>query len=667
MGLLESIRIPTDIRRLTMEELTTLASEIRDRIVQSVSQNGGHLASNLGVAELTIALHYVYDLGPYPTGPDWLLWDVGHQCYAHKMLSGRLAKFPTLRKKGSVSGFPNPDESPYDLFSVGHAGTAISTAVGMARGCDLMRRTGNVIAVVGDASIVNGLAFEGLNNAGTLKRQMLVILNDNGMSISQPQGAFSQYLERIRVSTTYGEAKRLAEKFVGRLPPTVGHTVEQVWRHVTDGVKSAIWPGQIFETLGLKYFGPLDGHDIPGMIDLLAEIKHVQAPVLLHVKTVKGNGYEIASAEPTRFHSPSAFQVNGCRVEIIKGPGKTWTSAYADAMIALAKKDQRVVALTAAMPDGTGLSKFEKEIPNRYYDTGICESHLTAMAAGMAKAGMRPFAAIYSTFLQRAFDQVWQEVALNHLPVCFCMDRAGFVGDDGAVHHGFMDQAFLRPLPGIVLMAPSDEAELNRCLRLALTLETPSAVRYPRDNVPAKNLDEIIDSALHAAAIEEWTVGKSRTLRTGPDATLIAYGAFAESAMEVAALLAQDEIEIEVIDARFCKPLDGAMLSRVLRPAHAVLTLEDHSLQNGFGSAVAEHAVGHSLPTAHLTALGMPDRLIAHATRKQQLADVGLDVTGIAQTVRDAIHAAQNLPAEAPAVEVSVRAPKNRKAMANQE
>jgi 1-deoxy-D-xylulose-5-phosphate synthase len=667
MGLLESIRIPTDIRRLTMEELTTLAAEIRDRVVQSVSKNGGHLASNLGVAELTIALHYVYDLGPYPTGPDWLLWDVGHQCYAHKMLSGRLAKFPTLRKKGSVSGFPNPDESPYDLFSVGHAGTAISTAVGMARGVDLMGRTGNVIAVVGDASIVNGLAFEGLNNAGTLKRQMLVVLNDNGMSISQPQGAFSQYLERIRVSTTYGEAKRLAEKFVGRLPSTVGHTVEQVWRHVTDGVKSAIWPGQIFETLGLKYFGPLDGHDIPGMIDLLAEIKHVQAPVLLHVKTVKGNGYEIASAEPTRFHSPSAFQVNGCRVEIIKGPGKTWTSAYADAMIALAKKDRRVVALTAAMPDGTGLSKFEKEIPDRYYDTGICESHLTAMAAGMAKAGMRPFAAIYSTFLQRAFDQVWQEVALNHLPVCFCMDRAGFVGDDGAVHHGFMDQAFLRPLPGIVLMAPSDEAELNRCLRLALTLETASAVRYPRDNVPAKNLDEIIDSTLHAGAIEEWSVGKSRTLRGGPDATLIAYGALAESAMEAAALLAQDGIEIEVIDARFCKPLDGAMLSRVLRPAHAVLTLEDHSLQNGFGSAVAEHAVGHSLPTAHLAALGMPDRLIAHATRKQQLAEIGLDVTGIAQSVRDAIHAAQNLPADAPAVEVSVRAPKNRKAMANQE
>jgi len=660
MGSLESIRIPTDIRRLSMDELTVLAAEIRDNIVQSVSKNGGHLASNLGVAELTIALHYVYDFGPYPTGPDSLLWDVGHQCYAHKMLTGRSAKFPTLRKKGSVSGFPNPDESPYDLFAVGHAGTAISTAVGMARGADLMHKPGNVVAVVGDASIVNGMAFEGLNNAGTLKRQLLIILNDNGMSISQPQGAFSQYLERIRVSTTYGEAKRLAEKFVGRLPPTVGHTVEQVWRHVTDGVKSALWPGQIFETLGIKYFGLLDGHDLPGLIDMLAEIKHVQAPVLLHVKTVKGNGYEIASSEPTKFHSPSAFQVSGCRVEILKGPGKSWTTAFADAMIALAKKDPRVVALTAAMPDGTGLSKFEKEFPARYLDTGICESHLTAMAAGMAKAGMRPFAAIYSTFVQRAFDQIWQEVTLNHLPVCVCMDRAGYVGDDGAVHHGFMDQAFLRPLPGIVLMAPSDEAELNRAVRLALSLETVSAIRYPRDNVPEKNFEETIDSSLQYAAAQEWQAGRSRVLREGADATVIVYGALAESAMTAAAELASDSLNVEIIDARFCKPLDGEMLSRVLRPGHPVLTLEDHSLQNGFGSAVIEHAVACGLPTQHIICLGMPDRLIAHATRKQQLAEVGLDCAGIVQSIRAAMESK-------PQVEVSVRPARIRKTLAGNE
>jgi 1-deoxy-D-xylulose-5-phosphate synthase len=649
MALLDSIQVPSDIRKLSMSQLVDLAGEIRQQVVDSVSKNGGHLASNLGVAELTIALHYVYDFGPYPTGPDWLLFDVGHQCYPHKMLTGRAAQFPTLRKKGSVGGFPSPLESPYDLFAVGHAGTAISTAVGMARGAEIRQTNANVVAVVGDASIVNGLAFEGLNNAGTLRRQLLVVLNDNGMSISQPQGAFSQYLERVRVSTTYGEAKRLAEKVVGRLPTGVGHTVEQVWRHVSEGVKSALWPGQIFETMGIKYMGPLDGHDLQGLIEMLGEIKHVQSPMILHVKTVKGNGYQIASDEPTKFHSPSAFQVNGCRVEITKGPGKSWTTAYADAMIDLARKDNRVVALTAAMPDGTGLSKYEKEFPKRYFDTGICESHLTAMAAGMAKAGLRPFAAIYSTFTQRAFDQVWQEVALNHLPVVICMDRAGFVGDDGAVHHGFMDQAFLRPMPGMVLMAPSDEAELNRSLRLALTLDTVSAIRYPRDNVPAKNFEESVEPALRNQASAEWQVGRSRVLREGTDATVIVYGALAENVMQAAEELA-DRISVEVIDARFCKPVDGAMLARTLRSGRPVLTVEDHALQNGFGSAVLEYAVAHHLPTGRITRLGIPDRLIAHASRKQQLTEVGLDAAAIAQSICDAVPARRESP-----VSVSVK------------
>jgi 1-deoxy-D-xylulose-5-phosphate synthase len=642
MALLESIKVPTDVRRLSMDELAALACEIREEIFEAVSKNGGHLASNLGVAELTLALHYVYDFGPFPTGPDSLLFDVGHQCYAHKMLTGRADLFPSLRKKGSISGFPNPVESPYDLFAVGHAGTAISTAVGIARGGQLQKKDGNVVAVVGDASIVNGLAFEGLNNAGTLKRQMLIILNDNGMSISQPQGAFSQYLERVRVSTTYGEAKKLAEKFVGRLPSSVGHTVEQVWRHVAEGLKSALWPGQIFETLGIKYLGPIDGHDLPGLIEMLGEIKHVQEPMLLHVKTVKGNGYEITSAEPTRFHSPAAFQVNGCRVEIKKGSGKSWTTAFADAMIALAANDSRVVALTAAMPDGTGLSKFEKAHPGRYFDTGICESHLTAMAAGMAKTGLRPFAAIYSTFMQRCFDQAWQEVALNHLPVCFCMDRSGFVGDDGAVHHGFMDIAFLRPMPGAILMAPSDEAELNRAVRLATSLDTISAMRYPRDIVPERNFEDCIAPDLRRAASQGWRVGESRTLREGTDATIISYGALATSAMAAAEELASEGVSVAVVDARFCKPLDEPMLARVLKPAHAVITLEDHAIQNGFGSAVIEHAVAHRLPTANITVLGIPDRLISHATRGEQLAEVGLDVIGIVKSVTDAIHAARS-------------------------
>ncbi|MEA2735438.1 MAG: 1-deoxy-D-xylulose-5-phosphate synthase [Humisphaera sp.] len=638
--LLERIHAPADLKKLSPEELTALAIEMRGAIVDAVSKNGGHLASNLGVVELTIALHSVFDFGPHPTGPDRLLWDVGHQSYPHKMLTGRAGLFDRLRKKGSVSGFPNPDESPYDLFAVGHAGTAISTAVGMARGDGQLGRQNHVVAVVGDASIVNGVALEGLNNAGTLKRQLLIILNDNGMSISHPQGAFSAYLERVRVSTTYDEFKKISRTIVHQLPTSVGSRIEHLWHHFKDGVKHTFWPGQIFEAMGIKYMGPIDGHDLPGMINMLAELKHVQAPILLHVKTVKGQGYEIAASEPTKFHSPAAFQINGCRVELKSGSGKSWTNAYADAMIALAKQDKRVIALTAAMPDGTGLSKFEKVHPDRYHDTGICESHLTAMAAGMAKTGLRPFAAIYSTFVQRAFDQVWQEVILNNLPVCFCMDRAGYVGDDGAVHHGFMDQAFLRPLPGIVLMAPSDEAELNRSLRLALSLDTASAIRYPRDNVPACNFETVIEESLRAFAAEEWDLGKSRALREGADATLIVYGALAESAMVAAQQLESEGVSVAIIDARFCKPLDGEMLNRVLKPAHPVLTVEDHSLQNGFGSAVLEYAVAHNLPTEFLTRLGMPDRLIAHATRKEQLTEVGLDPLGLATSVRDAIRAA---------------------------
>ena len=639
MSLLETIHSPADLRGLSMPELGTLATEMRDVIFDAVSKNGGHLASNLGVVELTLALHYVYDFGPYPAGPDRLLWDVGHQSYSHKLLTGRAAQFPKLRKKGSVSGFPSPEESPYDLFAVGHAGTAISTAVGMARGDQMLQKDSHVVAVVGDASIVNGLALEGLNGAGTVKRQLLIILNDNGMSISKPQGAFSHYLERVRVSATYDEAKKFAKRIVDELPSSVMHTIEGAWHMLREGVKHAMWPAQMFETLGVKYFGPIDGHDLPGLINTLAELKHVQAPILLHVKTVKGQGHEVAYSDPTKFHSPAAFRVEGCRVEIAKSTGKSWTTAFADAMIKLADTDPRVIGMTAAMPDGTGMSKFEKSYPDRYIDTGICESHLAAMAAGLCKSGLRPFAAVYSTFTQRAFDQIWQEIILNRQPVVFCMDRAGFVGDDGAVHHGFMDQAFLRPLPGMVLMAPSDEAELNRCLRLALSLETASAMRYPRDNVPARNFEEVIDKPLRKEATQEWRVGQSRTLRNGTDATIIAYGALVQNAMAAAEELTADGISVTVVDARFCKPVDGDMLSRVLKPGHPVLTVEDHSLQNGFGSAVAEFAVAHRLPTENLTRLGMPDRLISHATRKEQLAEVGLDAAGIARSVRDAVRA----------------------------
>ncbi len=637
MSLLDRIKCPGDLKKLQPEDLPELAEAMREQIIHAVSKNGGHLASNLGVVELTIALHYVYDFGPFPQGPDRLVFDVGHQCYPHKLITGRANAFETLRKKGSISGFPNPAESPFDLFWVGHAGTAISTAIGLAKGDALQRVNSHVVAIVGDSSMVNGLSMEGLNNAVGLKRQLLIILNDNGMSISLPQGAFSQYLERLRVSTTYDEAKKIAERMMGKLPSNVAQTVEALWHHAKEGLKSAVWPGQPFESLGLKYFGPVDGHDLPALLEIMGELKGLKTPVVLHVRTIKGQGYKIAAEEPTKFHSPSSFKVNGCNVEFTPSSGKSWTIAFADALTAIAKDDPRVFGMTAAMPDGTGITLFEKNHPGRSIDTGICESHLAAMAGGMCKAGMRPYCAVYSTFTQRAYDQIWQEICLQGLPVVFCMDRAGLVGDDGAVHHGSMDQAFLRPLPGMVLMAPSDESELNRAMRLTLKLESPSAIRYPRDTVPAKNFQETMEASLRQQASQEWELGVSRRLRAGEDATIICYGALAASALAVADQLSLTGLQVGVIDARFCKPLDGAMLEEILQEGHPVLTLEDHAIVNGFGSAVSEYAVQHHLPTRWLTLLGLPDRLIHHATRKQQLTEVGLDPAGIAASVRQVI------------------------------
>ncbi|MGF1633149.1 MAG: 1-deoxy-D-xylulose-5-phosphate synthase [Phycisphaerae bacterium] len=632
--MLDRIQTPDQIKHLDIGELESLAGEMREAIIKAVGKNGGHLASNLGVVELTLALHYVYDFGPHPTGPDRLLFDVGHQAYPHKLLTGRLAGFERLRKAGGNSGFPDPSESDYDLFAVGHAGTAISTGVGLARADGMQGRPNHVVAVVGDASIVNGLAFEGLNNAGTLKRQMLIVLNDNGMSISQPQGAIAEYLERVRVSTTYDEFKKVSRKILGHMPGGIGENLRSAYHSMTEGLKGAIWAGQLFEAMGIKYMGPIDGHDLPGLINFLSEIKHVDAPVLLHVKTVKGKGHDASVADPTMLHSPAAFNVNGCRVEIIKKDGKSWTKAFAEVAIELANDDKRVVALTAAMPDGTGLSAYQKVHPERFIDTGICESHLAAMAAGMAKNGLRPLAAVYSTFTQRCFDQIWQEVVLNKVPVMFAMDRAGFVGSDGAVHHGFMDQAFLRPMPGMVLLAPSDEMELKRMLKLQLSLASASAVRYPRDDVPALPFEDAISPALRDAARAPIRLGQSRVLREGSDATIIAYGSLATEAMLAAEELAAAGIDTEVIDARFCKPLDEAMLARVLTAGRPLVTVEDHAAINGFGTAVAEHAVAAGLPTEHLTILGIPDRFIGHKGRGEQLAEAGLDAAGIVATVK---------------------------------
>lgn len=621
--ILDTIQSPADLTALDCGQLEQLAAEIRTRIIDVVSKQGGHLASNLGVVELTLALHRVFDFRN-----DRLLWDVGHQCYVHKLITGRNAKFETLRQRGGLSGFPATGESEYDLFNVGHAGTAIATAVGMARGDTALGRDRRTVALVGDASIVNGVAFEGLNQAGTLKRQFLVVLNDNSMGISRTQGGLATYLARFRVSSLYEEVKHQVENKLPKVP-LVGKSVRDVLEHVKEGIKATVSPHQPFEHMGLLYVGPVDGHDIRHLIELLTLLKDVSQPVLLHVHTKKGRGCDWASDDPCAFHSPGKLKISGNVASPVKSDRKSWTSAFADAVIAVAREDERVHALTAAMPDGTGVAKVREALPDRVLDCGIAESCTVDIAAGMAKAGLRPLACIYSTFLQRAFDQVFQEVVLQGLPVGFCIDRAGVVGGDGAVHHGYLDIMYLRAFQNMVLMAPADEVELNAILRFGLKLEQPWAVRYPRDTVP--------DALQNHPPFH---LGRSWTVCTGNDATILAYGTGVALALAAAATLAQEGLAVTVVNARFAKPIDEDMVTTAITRGHPVITVEEHSTAGGFGSAVLETCNRLGLPTDNIVRLGLaPEKFYSHGSRALQLAEAGIDAVGIAATVRRLVQA----------------------------
>ncbi len=625
-SLLNRIQSPLDLKNLTLEQLHQLASEIRERIVSVVSKTGGHISSNLGVVELTIALHHVFDFRT-----DRLLWDVGHQCYVHKLLTGRNDRFESLRQGGGLSGFPSIDESPYDLFNVGHAGTAIATAVGMARADAALGRSARTVALVGDASIVNGVAFEGLNQAGILKRQLLVVLNDNSMGIAKTQGGLAETLARFRLSHLYEDVKQKVKSILNAVP-VVGRGVVGAIEHLKEGVKATMAPNQIFEQLGFMYVGPVDGHDTQHLIELLELLKDVETPVLLHVHTQKGKGCDWASQDPCAYHSPNKVSLEGGKATLAKDAGrKSWTSAFADCFLTLAKDDPRMVVLTAAMPDGTGVNKVLKELPAQALDCGIAESCTVDIAAGMAKAGLRPIAAIYSTFLQRAFDQVFQEVVLQGLPVGFCIDRAGLVGGDGAVHHGYLDLAYLRPFQNMVLMAPADENELLACLTLGRDLDRPYAIRYPRDVVPQP-----------IGPATPFVLGRSRLVREGRDATILAYGTMVELALAAAETLAAESIDVRVVNARFCKPIDDDMVTTAITRGGPVITVEDHSIAGGFGSAVLEGANRLGLPTEGVVRLGMAEnRFYSHGSRAGQLAEAGIDAAGIAATIRRLIGASR--------------------------
>ena len=634
--ILETIQSPADIKRLSLSELQSLAVEIRQRIIDVVCKNGGHLASNLGVVELTLALHRVFDFSR-----DRLLFDVGHQCYVHKLITGRNARFDTLRQAGGISGFPSVAESPYDLFDVGHAGTSIATAVGLARGDEALGRSARVVALVGDASIVNGVAFEGLNQAGTLKRQFLVVLNDNSMGIARTQGGLAAYLSRLRVSHVYEETKARIKQALPKVP-LVGKSVYDALGMLRDRLRASVQPHQIFDQLGFTYVGPVDGHDLPHLIQMFELLKDVPRPVLLHVHTEKGRGCDWAARDPCAFHSPGKLKVVGDSVQVVKSERKDWTSAFADAALTLLGENERLYALTAAMPDGTGVARIREQFPDRCLDCGIAESCTVDIAAGMARAGLRPLVCIYSTFLQRAFDQIFQEVVLQKLPVVFCIDRAGLVGGDGAVHHGYLDIAYLRGFQNMVLLAPADEPELLAALRFALALDVPSAIRYPRDSLP--------DPLGPAAPFE---LGKSRLLLNGPDATILAYGSQVACALAAADTLAGEDIFVSVVNARFAKPVDADMVTTAITRGRPVITVEDHSLVGGFGTAVLETAHRLGLPTESIVCLGLaPDVFYRHGSRAGQLAEAGIDAAGIVAAVRRAVRARRagaDVPHEKPA------------------
>ncbi len=641
MNLLERIQSPQDLKGLSHDELPQYCTEARQFLLDSVQRTGGHLGSNLGTVEITTALHYVYDFRR-----DRVVWDVSHQAYTHKLITGRRADFANLRRTGGMCGFTNPHESPYDLFHTGHAGTSISLALGLAIGSAREPDPPHSVAVIGDASLGAGVAFEAINHAGALGQKLLVVLNDNEWSISKSVGAMARYFSRIRSARLVQRAQQEIQSLINAIP-VIGPSVDRTLDQIGEVVRHALVPGHVFEELGVTYVGPIDGHDVKRLVDNLQRVKELDGVVLLHLITQKGKGHPDALDHPERVHAakPSAPPQKVVGVEagkllpederVVAAPelkkGPSFTAAFSSALIALAERDLRIHAVSAAMPSGTGLDAFSERFPARFHDTGITEQHALAMCAGLAKAGARPVAAIYSTFLQRGYDQVFQEIALQDLPVLLCLDRAGPVGQDGPTHNGVFDIAFLRTLPNFVLCAPRDASDLARMLKFALQHDGPVALRYPRGNSPG-------NETIHADERRELAPGRAEVLCEGERLVIWAYGTMVGTALAVAETLRQQGTEIGVVDARFAKPIDEELLSRHLKAYKQIVTLEDHQRAGGFGSALLESA--NRLPggNARIRLLGIPDRFIDHkTTREEQLAEVGLDPDGVLRVVRSVL------------------------------
>lgn len=618
--ILDKITEPGQLKGLSLRDLDVLASELRTRIIETCAANGGHLAPSLGVVELTIALHRVFD-SPY----DKIVWDVGHQAYAHKLLTGRNAAFGTLRKMGGLSGFPKRAESPHDCFDVGHSSTSISAALGLAVARDLKGARNKVLAVIGDGSMTGGIAFEGLNHAGELNKDLVVILNDNEMSISENVGALSNLLSRTITSEFVHKAKKDLEAFLESMP-RFGQSALKIAKRAEESLKGLFTPGMLFEAFGFEYIGPIDGHNIPLLLETLENVKRFDDAVLIHVLTKKGKGYPPAEANPSLFHGVGPFDVETGKVLKGKGGAASYTAIFGQTIKRLALENEKIVAVTAAMPDGTGLSPFAREFPERFFDVGIAEQHAVTFAAGLAAEGFRPVVALYSSFLQRGFDQVCHDVCLQDLPVLFAIDRAGVVGSDGPTHHGVFDLSYLRQLPGLTVMAPKDENELQHMLVTALSLDGPSAVRYPRGNGLGVPIDQILAPL---------PVGKGELLRKGKDGALIAIGTMVQPALEAAAVLASEGVELSVMNARFVKPLDVELIL-ALAGTGMLVTLEENALQGGFGTAVLELLEENDVTSVSVTRIGFPDSFVEQGEQAELKAAYGLDVDGIVRSIRRA-------------------------------
>ena len=615
-NLLDKINSPADVKKLSDEQLKQLAAEIRQLLIKVISHTGGHLAPNLGVVELTLALHKVFT-----TPQDKLVFDVGHQAYIHKIITGRREQFPTLRQYGGLSGFPKRCESEHDAFGTGHSSTSISAALGMAAARDLQGEDYNVVAIIGDGSMTGGMAFEALNNAGTLHKKMVVVLNDNEMSISKNVGAMSDYLYHLRTGETYNKIKNDIEGWLKNME--FGTDVLKAIRRLKGSVKYLMVPTSIFEELGFTYLGPVDGHDIHGLIEVLQAAKKIDGPVMVHVLTKKGKGYKPAEESPNKFHGTGPFEIaTGKKITNPAAP-ISYTEVFGKTITELADSDKKVVGLTAAMPDGTGLNIFAQAHPDRFFDVGIAEQHAVTAAAGMAAAGMKPVTAIYSTFMQRAYDSILHDICMQKLHVTMCLDRAGLVGDDGYTHHGVFDYAYLRSIPNMTIMAPKDENELRHMLKTALSFNGPISVRYPRGSGVGVDITE---------PMHELPIGKAEVLREGKELCFWAIGSMVQSAVQAADKLKEQGIDAGVVNMRFAKPLDKELLIEHAKRYGKLVTLEEGVLAGGVGSEVLEILDDAGLlQQCTVLRLGIPDEFVTHGDKKLLFRDLGLDTDAIVQ------------------------------------